>query len=306
MTDTTITAAGGLSARRAILLLIFGALMIGFAPIAVRVSEVGPQATAFWRFAFALPFITLLALRFDGGVAAPAPARGFLIAAGLCFGIDIALWHGAITLTTVANATLLSNLTPIVVGVIGLVFFREKISRNVVLGGALGVIGAACLAGASLASTPGRLPGDALALFTAFWYGLYFVFIRQGRRAAGPFVASLWASFCALGVCLITTLWLEDRFFPATLQGWAVLVGLGALVHALGQGAIVFALGRAPAALAAVVVLVQPVMASLLGFVLFGEAFGPLDFLGAGLVLFGVWMAQRPAGKIADETPAEP
>lgn len=289
-------AAGGLSRGRAILLLIFGALMIGFAPIAVRVSEVGPQATAFWRFAFALPIILLLARRFDGTLVAPASARGFLIAAGLCFGVDIAFWHAAITLTSVANATLLSNLTPIVVGVIGLVFFRERIGRNVVMGGALGILGAACLAGASFSSDPGRLPGDALAMITAFWYGLYFVLIRQGRLSAGPFVASLWATSCALCVCLATTMWFEDRFFPETLQGWAVLVGLGALVHALGQGAIVFALGRAPAALAAIVVLVQPVMASILGFVLFGEAFGLPDFLGAGLVLAGIWIAQRPPG----------
>lgn len=300
MTDTgapNTGATGGLSQGRAILLLIFGALMIGFAPIAVRLSEVGPQATAFWRFAFALPIIMLLARRFDGSLMAPASARGFLIAAGMCFGVDIAFWHASITLTSVANATLLSNLTPIVVGVIGLLFFRERIGRNVVMGGALGMVGAACLAGASFSSAPGRLPGDGLAIFTAFWYGLYFVFIRQGRLTSGPFVASLWASICALCVCLLTTLWFEDRFFPETIQGWAVLVGLGALVHALGQGAIVFALGRAPAALAAVVVLVQPVMASLLGYVLFGEAFGALDFLGAGLVLFGVWIAQRPQGK---------
>lgn len=297
---TARPAAAGMT--RAIAALVLGALLIGFAPIAVRLSEVGPQATAFWRFAFSLPVIAFLALRFDHGLTPPAAARGFILAAGLCFGIDIAFWHAAITSTSVANATLLSNLTPLVVGLFSLLLFKEKIPLNVVMGGAIGMIGAACLAGASFSTAPTRLLGDGLAAVTALWYGSYLVFVRQARKSSPPFITAFWVTLAALCVCLATALALEPRFAPASLRGWAVLIGLGAIVHAIGQGAIVFALGRAPAALASVVVLVQPVMASALGYLLFGETFGALDFLGAGLVLVSVWLAQnRPRTPVTGE-----
>ena len=68
-------------------------------------------------------------------------------------------------------------------------------------------------------------------------------------------------------------------------------VGLG-LMHVAGQGSIAWALGRLPAATASVVVLVQPVVAAILGWMLFAEALGPVQALGAGIALAGVVLAQ--------------
>jgi drug/metabolite transporter (DMT)-like permease len=88
-----------------------GAALLGLTPIAVRVSEVGPQATSFWRFVFALPILGVLA-----AVGRPNPSvaqTGWLLGAGLLFGLEMSLWAQAVGLTTVANATLLTNMTPI-------------------------------------------------------------------------------------------------------------------------------------------------------------------------------------------------
>ena len=55
-----------------------------------------------------------------------------------------------------------------------------------------------------------------------------------------------------------------------------------------GQGAIAWALGRLPASVTSVVVLVQPVVAAVLGWILFGEVFGPGQMLGGAIALTGV------------------
>ncbi len=82
-------------------------------------------------------------------------------------------------------------------------------------------------------------------------------------------------------------------------------MGLG-LVHVAGQGSIAWALGRLPTALASVTVLVQPVVAAMLGWAIFGEAVVAMQAAGAAVLLCGVVLAQRSSGqkKTAAETSA--
>ena len=63
-------------------------------------------------------------------------------------------------------------------------------------------------------------------------------------------------------------------------------------MHVAGQGSIAWALGRLPAATASVVVLVQPVVAAALGWVLFHELLGTWPAVGAAVALGGVVLAQ--------------
>ena len=53
-------------------MLIAGAIAIGFAPIGLRLSAFEPQATGFWRFAFALPLIALVIKAQGGTIGRPS------------------------------------------------------------------------------------------------------------------------------------------------------------------------------------------------------------------------------------------
>jgi drug/metabolite transporter (DMT)-like permease len=64
-------------------------------------------------------------------------------------------------------------------------------------------------------------------------------------------------------------------------------------MHVAGQGAIAWALGRLPASLTSVTVLIQPVVAALLGYLIFAERVVPMQALGALILLAGVVLAQR-------------
>jgi len=39
--------------------------------------------------------------------------------------------------------------------------------------------------------------------------------------------------------------------------------------------------------------LIQPVMASIFAWIIFGEAIGPVQFVGGAVVLAGIWLARR-------------
>src|SRR4051794_23275443 len=141
--------------RLAVLSLFLGVTGIGFAPLLVRMSEVGPSATAFYRLLFALPFLWFWMHReqvHNPATRSPAGARDYfqLALAGLLFVADLSIWHWSLLYTSVANSTLLTNLAPVFVTVGGIFIFGEKPSRLFVFGMVVALIGAILLVGQSL------------------------------------------------------------------------------------------------------------------------------------------------------------
>ncbi len=285
--------------RLPLIVLIFGAMIIGLSPIFVRLSDAGPAATGFWRLAFAAPLLAILTAVEKPAQAEPTARRfaftPIMLLAGVAFAGDLACWHYGIHFTSVTNATVLSNGTPILVTAAAWLFLRERPKRLFALGMGIAIGGAVVMALSKGGGqgAPGRNPhlGDALSIFAAVWYAAYFLAVREARQRAGAGAVMFWSSVVGLPILVVTALALREPFFPTAAIGWAACLGLG-VMHVTGQGAIAWALGRVPTALASVVVLVQPVVAAALGWIIFGEAVTPLQGLGALVALAGVALAQ--------------
>ncbi|CAN7403778.1 DMT family transporter [Phenylobacterium sp. LjRoot225] len=274
---------------RAVAVLVFGASVIGFSPILVRLTQTGPSAAGFWRLAFALPLMGIVAQRVGGQIG--RPSRLGLIA-GVMFALDLGFWHYGIKYTSVANATVLPNLTPVVVTAFAWMFLKERPRPLFLVALAVAISGATLMA-SQRAGAPGINPplGDALSAATAFWYALYMLAISAGRKRETASVLMFWSSAAGAPLVLAAALALGESILPRDAWGWAACIGLG-VTHVLGQGSIAWAMGRLPTATASVVVLVQPVVAALLGWLLFREALGPLQAIGAAVALAGVILAQ--------------
>jgi drug/metabolite transporter (DMT)-like permease len=272
----------------AVAVLMAGACVIGFSPILVRLTQTGPAAAAFWRLAFALPILGVSTRRSAEGL--KAPSRLALLA-GLFFALDLGFWHYGVKYTSVGLATVLSNLTPIVVTAVAWLVLKQRPRRLFLLAVAVALAGAWLMA-SQRRGAPGLDPplGNLLSVTTALWYGLYMV-VAQARRREGASALMFWSSVAGLPLVLIAALALGERIVPTGPSGWAACVGLG-LVHAGGQGAIAWAMGRLPPATASVVVLVQPVVAALLAWAVFQEPVTPLQALGGAVALGGVVLAQ--------------
>ena len=276
---------------RAILCVAAGAALIGLAPIGLRLAqaEIDPQATAFWRFFFALPLLGVIALV----VRAPIGRPGLLAAAGIAFGAEIGVWHVALTLTSVANATLFSNMTPIVAALAGWLLLKERISGGFALGAAIAIAGGGLLAFGRASPGQSALIGDALGLLSAVGYATYLILLNRARRSVHVVPAMLVTTLFAMLVSLAAALALGERLWPQSAQMWALLIGMGVVVHVGGQGLIALGIGALPIALSTVLLWVQPVAAAAFAWVLFGEALGPWGLLGAACVLGGIYIVQR-------------
>jgi drug/metabolite transporter (DMT)-like permease len=287
-----------------------GAMLIGLAPVAVRLSELGPQATAFWRLALASAVLVVvwLALRPRRAERVPTARRTLVLGslAGLFFALDLATWHVSIHLTTVANATLLANLTPIPVALGAWLLFRTRPSQGFLPAALVGLVGAATLSGATLSRGDGQaLLGDGLAVLTSVWYAVYILLTREVRAAMDAVGVMTLTTLTALPFALVFALAAGEPLLPPTpVAGWDMASGLaafgpllvlGLVSHLGGQGALAWSLGRLPADLAVVLLLVQPVVSAGVAWQLFDESFGPLDWLGSALVAVAVVLAARAA-----------
>jgi drug/metabolite transporter (DMT)-like permease len=284
--DATLPAFGALVA---------GAVAMGASPIFVRLAEVGPYTSAFWRVALALPALWLWARLEDGGRApAPAAASVRLAAAiaGLLFAGDLIFWHLAIVNTSVANATFLATLAPVWVVLGSGLFLGEAVTGRLVAGLGLCLVGAAALMGADLRVAPQQLIGDAYGLITSFFFGAYFIAVRRARRGCGTGRLLFLSSQATAAVLLVAALVMEDRMWPTAAGGIAALMALALVSHSVGQGFLAYALGHLPAAFSSVVIFLEGVAAALLGWLVLGEAVGPLQFAGAVAIFTGIAVAR--------------
>jgi len=277
------------------LLVMGGALGIGFAPIGLRLGldTMGPQAIAFWRYVFATPMVFGLVFLVYRRV--PVRPNKFVFLAGTFFALDIALWHWALTLTTVANSTFIVNLGNISVGFLAWIFLKEKLTRNWVIAVVVALIGAVLLTQGGGDGAKGDIRGDALAVGAAILVSGYMLCAKIARRDIGGLDVLFWVTFTEMIVQGIVTLVSGENFIPLESAGWCAPLVLAVVVQCVGQGLIIAGLGRTPAAIAGVLLLIQPVMAAAVSWHLFDETLLVLQILGGALILIGVALSQTGA-----------
>ncbi len=286
----------------AVAALLAGAVAIASSPLFVKVSETGPVATAFWRVALALPVLwAWSAIESRGQHAASFTAnRRLMIAAGLLFAGDLAVWHWSIVLTTVANATLLANLAPIFVTLAIWLFYRRRPGGLFLAGMAVALTGVVTLLGGGVQVSGTALAGDVLGVVTAMFYAGYQLAVTRLRERASTASIMAWSGLVTACVLLPLALASGEQILPATATGWLKLVGLALISQAAGQSLIAYAMAHLPATFSSVGLLLQPVIAALFAWVLLGETLGSIAIAGGVAVLVGIAIAHRAEVRIAE------
>ena len=280
---------------RVLAVFFLGTLGIAFAALFVRWAlPAPPVVTAFYRLAIAMTLLWSWITLTRRPVRASGAALRACLAAGACFGADMAMWNSAVATTSVANATLLVNTTPIWVGLWLLLRRREPMRPALLAGGLLAVAGSSVLVQADGGGV-GAWRGDLLALGAALFYAGYLLFIKAAREELEAAQAVAWAGLAATAVVATVALLRGDAFHGFPLRSWASFLAIAVVSHLGGVLGIVWALRELRPGFAAVALLAQPVGTALLGWWLLGEALGPVELLGGSLALAGIALASRAA-----------
>jgi len=288
---------------RGLAALILGASLLGFAAMLVRWSTpAGPLMVGFYRMLFALPFVAWMAK--GRGRPASGRARFWALAAGLCFVLDLWMWHTALHHTSAANATLLVTLAPVWVAVVSVLWMGARLRPRFWAGVVLALAGALVL-GLAKGARWGTGLGELLGALASLAYGAFTLALGRARRDLSAPEALFWVVLCcallfgALG-------WLQGEAFggfPA--RAWWALLGLGLVVQVAAWWLITWGMGHVPTNMGAMGLMIQPVATVILGWVLLSEALKPVQGLGTLLVLLGVALcAFTPPATPKGPTPA--
>lgn len=274
--------------------LILGSACLAFGPLLVRLSDVSPVASAFWRMGLALPVLLLVALMARRHEARPLPLRaipwGLGLLAGAMFAADLATWHLGIVRTTLANATLFGNGAAFMLAGWSILAGWEKPERQKLLALAMALAGTLLLLGASAELSPKNLVGDLLCLLAATFYAGYLIVVMRlrGRLSTATLLAISTASSALL--LLPMAVLAPGSFWP---DDWRPLLALAVSSQLLGQGLLVFATGSLPAAVIGVGLLVQPLLSATIGWLIFQETMGPVELLGAAIICTALVLVRR-------------
>jgi len=292
--------------RLAYLGAIGGAIFIGLSPILVRLSELGPIATGFYRVSFAIPFFALLLLwdeKEENRVNQKGSAfRQLLIKTrqdhlalmliGFIFGLNQIFWHLSLQYTYVANATLLANMSALFVIPLGWLFFGRRVKLLFIVYALCSFSGVALLLSVSMADFS-LLQGDLMAIGAAVCYAFYQLAIGSIRRRYSVAEQMLWTAVWS-SIFLLPCVWLfDEQLLITSFYAFIVLFCLSFFCHFIGQGAISFALGYVSPNLVSLTLLIQPVTAAILGWIVFSEMLGGLQLAGMLIILLFIYLARR-------------
>jgi drug/metabolite transporter (DMT)-like permease len=280
---------------RPIALAVAGAGCIAFSAILVRLADVSPSAAAFYRCAYALPVLAVLARR-ERRLFGPRSRgeRTLALVAGIFFAADLVFWHHAIAAVGAGLATVLGNIQVVLVPLVAWAVLDERPGGRALASVPVVLFGVVLISGVVGADAYGENPplGVLFGVLTAIAYSVFLLVLRAGnrdlRRPAGPlFDATLASALVTLPIAAgIGELDLEPTW-PA--HCWLVTLALTSQV--LGWLLISAALPRVPAALTSIVLTLQPALSVMLGIALLGEGPSELQLAGVAVILSGVVLA---------------
>lgn len=278
-----------------------GAAGIGFAPIFVRWSELGPFATAAYRMCIAAPFLwmwCILENKYRPSLPSETPPPGnslrlWLLLAGIFFAGDMALWNWSLHLTTVTNSTLITNLTPLFVMLIARTMFGERMTRYFLFGLPFCFLGVLLLVASKAQGWTSHWKGDFISGLAIFFYAGYLLALRKLRLQESTARILAWSGVTSAILLFVIAGASGERLYPKDSRSWGPLAALALISHVGGQGLIGYGFGHVSASLGSLLLLIQPVVAAVLSWMLLGEKLTAWQGFGAVLVLIGLGIATR-------------
>ena len=277
----------------AYLALVAGIVCVAWSAIFVRWTDIPGPASAFYRML--IPAVVLLPTFATDRKRERISVRTWLIIGlgGLFFALDLALYNTAILRTSAANATLLGNNTPIVVGLLTWMVFRRKPQPAFWLGLVLAIGGSVVILWGDLARHAPFGVGDIMALGAAACFAVYLLATEKVRTTTSTLTFLRLSMIATTLVLLLLNLAMGISLRVPHRHTWWALLGLGLVSQLGGYLALTYALGHLPATITSISLLTQGPLTAAMAAVLLGEPLTLPQIVGGALVLFGVGFAHR-------------
>jgi drug/metabolite transporter (DMT)-like permease len=268
-------------------------MLISFSAVWVKLADVSPTVSAFYRVFFGgLFLLAILAVRREK-LWRGWHCLGLSLTAGIFFALDLYTWHRSIAYVGPGLATILGNFEVFLVPAAGVVLYRERLSPRFLFSVPLAVTGLFMIVGIRWeALSPDYRIGIAYGLATAFFYTGFLIVLRKLQSHASKPSAALSLMVVSASTALYLAMEIvrtDTSFAIPNLKSGVSLAALGLMSQTVGWLLITHSLPRIPAAIAGLLLLLQPALAFIWDVVFFARETSTMAWAGVGLALLAIY-----------------
>ncbi len=280
--------------RNALLHLLIGAVMISFSGVWVKVSQVPPAVSAFYRVFFGGLILLTVALMKREALwqGRPFLARGLLC--GFFFALDLGFYHYAVHYVGPGLGTILPNFQVFILATIGVFFMGERLRLSFVAAVPLALLGLFLVVGVDwpkMATDYRR--GLVCGLAAAACYAGFLLAIRKLQRDQQGitfFSVLAMVSLMTAVFLVFEVLRLGQSLAIPSLQSFWSLLALGFLSQFVGWVLITNALPDIRASLSGLILLLQPALAFVWDVLFFHRPTRLLNWAGVAMALLAIYL----------------
>lgn len=278
-----------------------GAVLISFSAVWVKLSELPPTTSAFYRVFFGAVFLLLASLRSNDFPKLSKKRFNLLALCAFLFALDLIFWHGAIVFIGPGLATMLGNFQVFLMAGVAVFFFKEPLRLRLMISLPLSAGGLYLIVGPDWNQLGDQYKlGILLGLATAVCYTGFLLSLRKIQAETSmSFYNSLLllSAFCAffLGLYMLAT---GKSFSFPTLQSLVTMLILGLFSQTIGWLMITNAMPKINPALTGLVLLLQPSLSFIWDVLFFNRPTTLINWFGVIITIGAIYLG------IAKNTPS--
>ena len=283
--------------------LFIGAALISLSPVWVKLVEVSPTTSGFYRVLIGGMALAMYMLVRRQRLQFSRQAWLIIIVAAVFLTLDLWFWHRSIIYIGPGLATLLANFQVFFMMLAGIVLLRQMPRPIQLVAVPMALLGLALIVGLDWNSLPPDYQlGIVFGFMTAVVYAAYLLSLRHVRQQSPhrlPTRELVVVSLLTATMLGATALLEGESLVVSSLSDVGWLIGYGLLSHSLGWLFIASSLPQVTAVEAGLALLLQPTLSFGWDVLFFDRPMTAIELIGAVIALLAIYLGSRPTSKQA-------
>jgi drug/metabolite transporter (DMT)-like permease len=260
-------------------------VFLGLPPVLTRSISAPPPVIVMARLWTIIP-IWFVVMRLSGGRLTRDVAR-LSLPSGVLFGASTALSVEAFKTTSIANATLIPSMQPVIIMVLAAHFYGERRARRDFVFAALALVGVLAVAFGPGQTSGASRHGDVVSVGALLVFVGYLMRLKKIRNAGIPVMAYMlsmltWAALVVTPWALMTA---GSGFTQLGGGDWALVIGTNLCSFIIGHGLLTWAQASIDVSTTALLQLGSPVISMIGAWWIHDQHLAPAQFIGGGILL---------------------
>ncbi|UOQ91793.1 DMT family transporter [Halobacillus shinanisalinarum] len=273
------------------IMLAIGVLSISTAAIFVKLAGGVPASMiAFYRLLFAVLIMAPYVMWKHAHEFKSVTSKDWLLAvfAGMFLAFHFILWFESLNYTSVASSVILVSMQPLFAFLGTFLFFKERFTAGALLSMVIAITGSIIISSGDFQIGGLALLGDILALLGAIMVTAYFLLGQNLRKR----LSLLFYTFIVYGIAMISlfvyNLAMSYPFTGYSPSQWLIFLALAIIPTFFGHTLFNWSLRWISTSTISMSILLEPIGASILAYIVLGEQITSYQWLGGSIVLFGL------------------